>query len=268
MLGDPDPRDPPIEPVAGLVRDFVNTVEWQDDLDLWQSPVDLATWLSRRTGVIVPEASDADLHLARRIREGLRSTLLAHAGHAPLPASIDDLNGALGEIPVRVAFDMEGESTVNSLAPTGAPVALARILAAVDELRGENHWGRLKACARDSCRWAYWDSSRNQSGRWCSMAGCGNAVKMSRRDGRQIEVVGAAGADRPATLVDVAGRAGVSMKTVSNVVTGAVAVSSATRQRVEEAIAALDYHPNVAARALKAHAVSTSQQATRATREV
>jgi predicted RNA-binding Zn ribbon-like protein len=257
MMGDPDPRDPPVEPVVGLVRDFVNTVEWQEDADLWQSPVDLATWLSRRSGVIVAEASDADLDLARRIREGLRSTLLAHAGHAPLPSSIDDLNGALADLPIRLAFDMEGESAVHSLSTGGAPVALTRIIAAVDELRRGDRWGRLKACARDSCRWAYWDSSRNQSGRWCSMAGCGNAVKMARRDGRVIPVVGSAGGERAATLVDVAGRAGVSMKTVSNVVTGAVPVSARTRERVEAAIAALDYRPNLAARALKAVSVDS-----------
>ena len=35
-------------------------------------------------------------------------------------------------------------------------------------------WGRLKACAEDGCRWAFYDASRNQSGRWCSMAVCGN----------------------------------------------------------------------------------------------
>ena len=41
-------------------------------------------------------------------------------------------------------------------------------------------WARLKVCARDSCRWAFYDASRNRSGRWCSMAGCGNIVKMRR----------------------------------------------------------------------------------------
>ncbi|MFI2651942.1 CGNR zinc finger domain-containing protein [Micromonospora fulviviridis] len=35
-------------------------------------------------------------------------------------------------------------------------------------------------CDRDTCRWAYYDASRNQARRWCSMAGCGNHVKMRR----------------------------------------------------------------------------------------
>ncbi|NIJ04926.1 LacI family DNA-binding transcriptional regulator [Frigoribacterium faeni] len=54
-----------------------------------------------------------------------------------------------------------------------------------------------------------------------------------------------------ATVKDVAARAGVSPKTVSNVVTGAVPVSAETRARVEEAVAALDYVPNLSARGLR-----------------
>ncbi|MDQ7909746.1 LacI family DNA-binding transcriptional regulator [Phytohabitans sp. ZYX-F-186] len=52
-------------------------------------------------------------------------------------------------------------------------------------------------------------------------------------------------------LKDVAERAGVSVKTVSNVVNGYVHVRPDTRARVMEAIAALDYRPNINARNLR-----------------
>ncbi|WP_425440184.1 LacI family DNA-binding transcriptional regulator [Pseudosporangium ferrugineum] len=55
----------------------------------------------------------------------------------------------------------------------------------------------------------------------------------------------------PPGLKDVAARAGVSIKTVSNVVNGYVHVSPATRARVQQAIEALGYIPNVAARQLR-----------------
>ncbi|GGO57030.1 LacI family transcriptional regulator [Streptomyces daqingensis] len=52
-------------------------------------------------------------------------------------------------------------------------------------------------------------------------------------------------------LKDVAERAGVSIKTVSNVVRGNARVSEPTRQRVLKAIAELDYRPNASARHLR-----------------
>lgn len=55
----------------------------------------------------------------------------------------------------------------------------------------------------------------------------------------------------PASLRDVAARAGVSVKTVSNVVNGYVHVSSATRARVQRALDELNYRPNLSARNLR-----------------
>ena len=54
-----------------------------------------------------------------------------------------------------------------------------------------------------------------------------------------------------ATVKDVAARAGVSPKTVSNVINGVVPVSPDTRSRVEEALVALSYVPNLSARGLR-----------------
>ncbi|MFF2277794.1 LacI family DNA-binding transcriptional regulator [Agromyces sp. NPDC058126] len=54
------------------------------------------------------------------------------------------------------------------------------------------------------------------------------------------------------TLRDVAAIAGVSYRTVSNVINGRVPVSGPTRERVEAAIAELGYRPQLAARQLRA----------------
>ncbi|KAA2255950.1 LacI family transcriptional regulator [Solihabitans fulvus] len=54
-----------------------------------------------------------------------------------------------------------------------------------------------------------------------------------------------------ATLKDVATLAGVSVKTVSNVVNGYAFVKAENRRRVEEALAATGYRPNVGARNLR-----------------
>lgn len=55
----------------------------------------------------------------------------------------------------------------------------------------------------------------------------------------------------PATLRDVAERAQVSVRTVSNVVSGYAHVSDRMRDRVRQAIAELDYRPNPVARTLR-----------------
>jgi DNA-binding LacI/PurR family transcriptional regulator len=54
-----------------------------------------------------------------------------------------------------------------------------------------------------------------------------------------------------ATVRDVAVLAGVSPKTVSNVINGVVPVRPETRRRVEAALAELDYVPNMSARGLR-----------------
>lgn len=54
-----------------------------------------------------------------------------------------------------------------------------------------------------------------------------------------------------ATVRDVATLAGVSPKTVSNVINGGVVVRPETRARVEQALAELDYVPNLSARGLR-----------------
>lgn len=242
--------DPP--PDAALVLDFVNTIEWQEDAETWATPDDLARWFGDHAGIAVGALTEEDLLLARRVREGLRSVLLQHAGHEPLRGAASDLDEVLMRVPLRMRLDEHGELRLDS-GGTGGAAAVARILAAVDGLRSAGSWSRLKACARESCRFAYWDASRNRSGRWCSMSWCGNYVKMRARNGDPLgpdELLPRRGEPRAARLIDVAERAGVSLKTVSNVLSGAVPVSPKTRARVEAAIAELDYRPNLAAREL------------------
>ncbi|MEV0846202.1 LacI family DNA-binding transcriptional regulator [Streptomyces sp. NPDC049954] len=54
------------------------------------------------------------------------------------------------------------------------------------------------------------------------------------------------------SLRDIALRAGVSVRTVSNVVSGAASVAPATRQRVQAILDEVGYQPNLAARSLRA----------------
>ena len=64
-------------------------------------------------------------------------------------------------------------------------------------------------------------------------------------------------ATKKATIVDVARAAGVSVATVSRVVNGNYPVKSETRERVQAAIEAVQYVPNVQARELNMQRSST-----------
>jgi predicted RNA-binding Zn ribbon-like protein len=46
----------------------------------------------------------------------------------------------------------------------------------------------MKACDDEDCRWAFYDQSRNRSGKWCDMAECGNRHKVRRYRSRQAAV--------------------------------------------------------------------------------
>jgi LacI family transcriptional regulator len=65
------------------------------------------------------------------------------------------------------------------------------------------------------------------------------------------------GEGQRATLRDVAARAGVSVSTVSRVVTGAVAVDPTTAEKVRDAVAVLGYTPNLLARSFRRRVTHT-----------
>src|SRR5690349_20111373 len=58
--------------------------------------------------------------------------------------------------------------------------AMGRLVAALYAAMQSEEWDRLKLCGSGSCRWAFYDRSKNHSSRWCTMASCGNRAKARR----------------------------------------------------------------------------------------
>jgi predicted RNA-binding Zn ribbon-like protein len=187
--------DEAVVPLAArLVRDFVNTYEPQLDEENLTTPDRLRAWFAERQ--LIPSDAKfrpADLAAAVTIREGLRSVLLGHAGHPTDPTAQERLDLALAAVPVRLAL-ADGGPRLVAAGGSAADQALVRLLDAIRQCAEDHTWSRLKVCDRDSCRWAYYDASRNQVRRWCSMAGCGNYVKMRRayaaRTNRKAQATG------------------------------------------------------------------------------
>jgi predicted RNA-binding Zn ribbon-like protein len=110
------------------------------------------------------------------VREGLRAVLRHNNGLPLEEAPVERLDRALQRAAVRVRFGPAGEPELVPDA-TGVDGALARLMAIVATAVETGHWERLKACPREACEWAFYDSSKNRSGRWCSMDSCGNLAK-------------------------------------------------------------------------------------------
>lgn len=173
-------NDVAVPPAVRLVRDFVNTYEPQTDEESVANAASLKDWLVREDLVSTDSSITTRDHAnAVVVREGLRNVLLGHAGHDPDPESIEALHTTLAEFPVRLELDADGYRLI-STGPNPFAMALGHLLDAIRLSSQDGTWRRLKVCARDTCRWAFYDASRNQVRRWCSMAGCGNYVKMRR----------------------------------------------------------------------------------------
>jgi predicted RNA-binding Zn ribbon-like protein len=59
------------------------------------------------------------------------------------------------------------------------------LLAILAEAMVDGSWQRLKACPGRHCGWVFYDHSRNNSGRWCSMSVCGGREKARAHYHRQ-----------------------------------------------------------------------------------
>jgi len=161
-----------------LVRRFVNTWDVEEGTDELDGPQSLLGWFSGM-GLIDDEAiaDQEDLKRTLALREGIRSLLLANSsGEGIEPAELRELNRVAESVCLGVRFDEDGGATLWPQS-SGVSAALGRILAAVVRATDEGIWGRLKVCTNDACQWAFYDRSRNCSGKWCTMEVCGNRMK-------------------------------------------------------------------------------------------
>ncbi|WP_040692501.1 CGNR zinc finger domain-containing protein [Nocardia vinacea] len=170
---------------AALARlvEFVNTR--RADGDAIGTPEQLTIWL--RTHELLPEGSadTAAQQRTARVREGLRALLATNNAEPVTSPRPDGLNPAarteLAALTAALPLTLDVTSTPPRLVPhtnDGVDHALATLLADVATAVASGTWSRLKTCREPSCRWAFYDHSRNRGRTWCSMDVCGNRVKV------------------------------------------------------------------------------------------
>ncbi|MFL5839333.1 MAG: CGNR zinc finger domain-containing protein [Thermoleophilaceae bacterium] len=161
------------------VRQFVNTVHYEQGAveEHLNTPDDLASFL-REAGLADKRvtARPVDLRRALEVREALREVIGANNGEPLSPDAVEILNRAAARSRVVAAFDDHASWRIEP-ASDGVDQALGRMLATVFRSMSDGTWSRMKACGNPDCRWAFYDPTKNRSGRWCEMASCGNRMK-------------------------------------------------------------------------------------------
>jgi predicted RNA-binding Zn ribbon-like protein len=165
---------------VGLVQAYVNTVDIQDGPEELSDPGALGRWLVAH-GLMQPgqDVSEADLKNAIAVREAIRGVIGANTGATIYPLDIASLNGAAAASRLRARFGADGKARLEPEAG-GVAGAMGRLVATVFTAMADEDWSRLKLCGSSTCRWAFYDRSRNHSSRWCTMASCGNRQKARR----------------------------------------------------------------------------------------
>ncbi len=169
-------REPAPGDLATLQR-FVNTLDFEDGVELLETPADLRRWLAHHDlAAASTRIGEAGFRRAIEVREAFRAVLHANNG-APLdPGAIATLDAAARAAELTVRWDEHGHAELGP-ARAGLEGAFGKLLAIAYRARVEGTWERLKACPEHTCGWAFYDHSRNRSSTWCSMAVCGNRAK-------------------------------------------------------------------------------------------
>ena len=161
-----------------LVRRFVNTRNRMRGYDLLGGSVKTAEWLTEE-GYTPGTVSDAELRRLYELREGMRGVLTSHTLGASEESrrAAAELDGLCERAVLRPGFSPEGVPRLEA-ASGGVDGFIEDLLTAAVWARHTRRWERLKACANEECRWAFYDHSKNRSGNWCVMKICGSRAKM------------------------------------------------------------------------------------------
>ncbi len=167
-----------------IVQDFVNTLDLSRGTDDLASGEQVAAWLTLHgLAVGTVHVDKVSVEEATEVREALRELLLAN-NHLPSdPAAAVAIRRAWERANLGIIMDVNSPR----LLPKAASIsgAIGVLLVAMYQAMVRGTWARLKACHDEGCLRAFYDHSKNRSGKWCAMARCGNRAKARAYRGRR-----------------------------------------------------------------------------------
>jgi predicted RNA-binding Zn ribbon-like protein len=161
-----------------VVQAFADTHESEDESEKLADPAAAREWLVG-FGLAGPaiEIDDAGLAELLGLRRCLRALIDANATGEQDAAANAELASAAAAHPVPIAVGPEGSVAVDLDPADSVDAMIGQLIGIVLRAQIDGTWDRLKICAADTCRWAFYDSSKNRGGHWCSMQLCGNREK-------------------------------------------------------------------------------------------
>jgi len=154
-----------------LLQRFINTHnhDFPDGWDRIGSAEKARVWLGEKGLVESDDAiSEEDAAALRTLREAIRELLVGRESGA------EAMRAAARTALLVVAVGDDGHTRLIP-ASGGVEGAIATLLSILHEAQLTGDWARMKGCRQ--CEYAFYDRSKNRSGRWCSMASCGNQEK-------------------------------------------------------------------------------------------
>ena len=164
--------------------EFVNTNDVQASQDKLRGPEEARSWLLAE-GYEVGELGRDDWAAVLAFREGVRAAAAANNGYGVDADAVAALRAAIDRLGFSVRATATAGLEVTSSSPAGR--ALTPLVGAVMTAQADGTWPRVKACARDSCRWLFYDTTRNHSRTWCTSTTCGSREKARRAYRRQLQ---------------------------------------------------------------------------------
>jgi predicted RNA-binding Zn ribbon-like protein len=166
---------------GALALDFAYTGAMGDD-PAWErlgEASDLGSWLDERFEEIDSTTSDRELTDALTLRGAIARTATAFSrGEDALGDDVDMINlfAATPDIPPVLAGGRRQAGRGRARVGQALSV-LAR--EAVDLFSSEER-ERIRECAASDCALVFYDESRSNNRRWCSMQRCGNRAKVRK----------------------------------------------------------------------------------------
>ncbi len=159
------------------VQGLANTFAWEPGEERLVDPASAREWLLE-SDLAAPavEVGERELELLLECREVIRDLIDANVDGDP-DAAVPRLRRLAAAHPVELVAAEDGTLALDLTPPATVDAVISQLVGIVFAAQLEGEWSRLKVCASDECRWAFYDSSRNRSGTWCQMETCGNQIK-------------------------------------------------------------------------------------------